>query len=394
MSVNKVVFGTTVLVDLTQDTITPATVAKGYKGHDKAGNIIVGTLEGDGTGTGKYIWKKYNVVTTEESGGTWKESTKNLTSKPSDVNESTSYASYSSSSDGYFTLKTGTSMMYKYYLPNGEENGKTRKIYRTNSFMGSSWAEITMISDTAAEQPKKEKGDTLIGYISSDNRNEYPDDGEQNNSWYVFIEEGTGGGTTPALQSKTVTPTKSSQTVKADTGYDGLSQVTVNAIPSQYIEPSGTLSITTNGTKDVKSYASVNVNVASSGIDTSDATATAEDITTGKTAYVNGKKITGTASKVEFGSISSTDRSKSYTINTNLKNISEFVIAKYSGNETLGLFSYGYRPEGQGGFSNNGDANGMKRYTDMFSFNNGTITISGSNTRGLLGTYRWIAIGS
>lgn len=44
--------------------------------------------------------------------------------------------------------------------------------------------------------------------------------------------EATGG---PTLQSKIVSPSESTQTVSPDSGYDGLSKVTVNAISSTYI---------------------------------------------------------------------------------------------------------------------------------------------------------------
>ena len=67
-------------------------------------------------------------------------------------------------------------------------------------------------------------------------------------------------------QTKTVTPTKSTQTVKADDPTtQSLSSVTVNPIPSEYIVPSGSQTITQNGTVDVTSLASVIVNVAGSG---------------------------------------------------------------------------------------------------------------------------------
>lgn len=97
-------------------------------------------------------------------------------------------------------------------------------------------------------------------------------------------------GNSPTYQAKTITPTTTKQTINPDNGYDALSSVTVNAIQTE------TKSITSNGTytpTDGKYFSSVTVNVPSSGIDTSDATATATDIASGKTAYVNGELITG-----------------------------------------------------------------------------------------------------
>ena len=69
-------------------------------------------------------------------------------------------------------------------------------------------------------------------------------------------------GSTINNQNKSVTPTKSQQSISADSGYTGLGTVTVNAIPAEYIT-------------------------------TSDADAVAADILEDKTAYVDGSKITG-----------------------------------------------------------------------------------------------------
>ena len=68
---------------------------------------------------------------------------------------------------------------------------------------------------------------------------------------------------TITLQNKTITPTKSEQTIRADARYDGLESVEVGAIPSEYI-------------------------------DTTSGTATGADILKGKTAYAKGALITGT----------------------------------------------------------------------------------------------------
>lgn len=63
------------------------------------------------------------------------------------------------------------------------------------------------------------------------------------------------------LQDKTVTPTKSEQKITADAGYTGLGEVTFEAIPSEYIVPSGGIHITQNGQHDVTEFSSVDVDV-------------------------------------------------------------------------------------------------------------------------------------
>lgn len=61
-------------------------------------------------------------------------------------------------------------------------------------------------------------------------------------------------------QSKEVTPTKETQIIKADDGYE-LEQVTVNAISDEYVIPTGTLEITENGIHDVTNYKEVSANI-------------------------------------------------------------------------------------------------------------------------------------
>lgn len=91
-------------------------------------------------------------------------------------------------------------------------------------------------------------------------------------------------------QTKTVVPSTSEQTISPDAQYNGLTSVTVNAVTSAI----DSNIVADNIKKDVSILGVTGTYAPEEEIDTSDATATANQILEGATAYVNGQKIIGT----------------------------------------------------------------------------------------------------
>lgn len=176
--VNKVVYGGTVLIDLTGDTVTADKVLTGYTAHDKSGATITGTCNYD-------VNSEDATVAVAEM-----------------LNGKTAYARGSKI--------TGT-------MPNNGAvtksiSTKTQEVSIAQGYHdGSGKVSISSTEQSKIIPTNIRDGVTILGVT------------------------GTMSGTEGAkAQARTVTPTTSVQNVLPEDGYNYLSQVTVNAIP--YVE--------------------------------------------------------------------------------------------------------------------------------------------------------------
>lgn len=185
MATNKIIYGGNILIDLTSDTITASDILTGKTAHDRTGAIITGTCD-------------YDSDTTDATAN----QNEILSGRTAYVNKTklTGNMTNNGSVTGTISTVAGT-----YTIPQGFHDGG-----------GSVAIDSTEQSKIIASNIKS--GVEILGIT------------------------GNYTGATITAQSKTATPTSSSQTILPDQNYDYLSQVVVNAIP--YEESSNTYGTT------------------------------------------------------------------------------------------------------------------------------------------------------
>lgn len=176
--VNKVVYGSTTLIDLTTDTVTADKILASYTAHDAAGNTITGTCDFDVNSQDATV----KVAEILDSKTAYARGTKLVGTMPNNGGVSLTISK----------LTDEISIAQGYHDGSGKIailDTEKAKLIAANIKQG-----ITILGVTGTLEPSS----------------------------------------SVKVHSKTVTPSKTSQTVLPDSGYDYLSQVTVNAIP--YVE--------------------------------------------------------------------------------------------------------------------------------------------------------------
>lgn len=175
---NKVIFGDTVLIDLTADTVTKEKILAGFTAHDQTGAAIIGTCTFD-----------------VDSGDATVQVAEILSGKTAYARGAKLTGSMPNNGAVSLTISTVDDAVT---IPQGYHDGSGK----------------VQILDTEKAKliaANIKQGITILGVTGT-------------------LEPSS----SVKVHAKTVTPSTSAQTVLPDAGYDYLSQVTVNAIP--YVE--------------------------------------------------------------------------------------------------------------------------------------------------------------
>lgn len=220
--------GSVTIAEAERDKIIPGNIKSGISILGVSGTYTgdgTGGTEVDKTGKGEYVWAKYTeligwVKTSEDVGK----------DRPSGYS-TTEYTGATITEDGYYKLDNSIGIN-KYYLPTGATNGKTKSVlyrpygYRTDYY-------VLTLSDEKGATGKK--GTDLLGYISSDSSDSYPNAGVQDGVYYLAVSapdvnaiaskmlentvacgpDGKVTGTIKRLTAQTITPGTEDQNIDA-----------------------------------------------------------------------------------------------------------------------------------------------------------------------------------